>query len=203
MNKTYFVIFQLFLSIFFGEGIFLRIEHLFYLQEIVKRRSFSNAAESLFISQQSLSEAVAKLEKQFNLKIFERSRKGSQLTSEGEVFMKEVDLLLQQYQHILDQFASGKPEQQPKRSISVCINPVVSAFSFEQIIKSFHEAYPQIALSVTESHSPQHSIQYILDRKADIALTSIPLPSTTMTLYYKLCTAFTAGKLCFLGRFTQ
>ena len=55
----------------------MRIEHLIYLQEIVKKKSFTNAAEALYISQQSLSEIVAKIEEQFHFKIFNRSRKGA------------------------------------------------------------------------------------------------------------------------------
>lgn len=54
----------------------MRIEHLIYLQEIVKKKSFTNAAEALYISQQSLSEIVAKIEEQFHFKIFNRSAQG-------------------------------------------------------------------------------------------------------------------------------
>ena len=149
----------------------MRIEHLIYLQEIVKKKSFSNAAEALFISQQSLSEAVAKIEEQFHFKIFTRSRKGAQLTEKGAAFMQDVDILLAQYERIVEKYGRQDSEQ---ALFTVCINPIVANFSVEQVIDEFRRKRPQVGLSVIEERTPLQVLEQVEKGKAEVGVTTLP-----------------------------
>ncbi len=149
----------------------MRIEHLIYLQEIVKKKSFTNAAEALYISQQSLSEIVAKIEEQFHFKIFNRSRKGAQLTEEGAAFMADVDVLLAQYELILHKYGR-QAEEYPV--LSVCINPIVANFSVEQMIAEFREMESPIGLSIVEERTPLKVLQQVEQGLAEVGITTLP-----------------------------
>ena len=71
----------------------MRLEQLQYVVEIDKTRSISKAAKNLYITQPSISAAISALEKELNIKIFERTKNGVDPTPEGAkiVFLaKEV-----------------------------------------------------------------------------------------------------------------
>lgn len=150
----------------------VRIEHLMYLQEIVKKKSFSNAAESLYISQQSLSEAVAKLEKQFQFKIFIRSRKGIQLTVRGAALMEDVDELVRQYRRILEKH--GPKQRAPRSHLVVCVNPLVAGNRTAQSIKRFGQRFSDVELMVVEERTPRKVLEQVIAGRAQIGITSMP-----------------------------
>ena len=52
----------------------MRIEQLEYLLEIAKANSFSSASENLYLTPQSLSRSVSKMENELGFKLFERRR---------------------------------------------------------------------------------------------------------------------------------
>ena len=66
----------------------MTIQQLRYVLEIAKTGSFSEAAKQLFVAQSSLSVSVKALERELNIKIFERSNNGVFLTDEGSEFVK-------------------------------------------------------------------------------------------------------------------
>lgn len=72
----------------------MRIEQLYYFQEIAQTRSISLAAKNLYLSQQSLSAALAALEQEFHLQLFVRSRKGVTLTEKGEAFLQDAQYVI-------------------------------------------------------------------------------------------------------------
>ena len=57
-----------------------------YIYEIYKEKSFTQAAENLFISQPALSATVKKLEEEMHVKLFDRSANPLELTLEGEAY---------------------------------------------------------------------------------------------------------------------
>ncbi len=62
-----------------GRG-FMEYNYLRYITKIVEMGSMSKAANSLFMSQSTLSKSINLMEKQIGYKIFERNNRGVQLT---------------------------------------------------------------------------------------------------------------------------
>ena len=76
---------------------------------VADEKSFSTAAKHLFISQQSLSKQIAKLEEELGTTLFVRSRPLS-LTPDGKQFLqtaKEILQLKQQYEESSSHSFSG------------------------------------------------------------------------------------------------
>ena len=76
---------------------------------VADERSFSRAAKHLFISQQSLSKQIAKLEEELNTPLFVRSRPLA-LTQDGKQFLKTAKgilMLKQQYEESSSRSMSG------------------------------------------------------------------------------------------------
>ena len=86
----------------------MRLEQLRYFTQIAHDRSFTTAAENLYISQPSLSSSIASLEKELGYDLFRRSRTGAVLTEKGRLILPIVDQILAQAQLLYalnDQYA--------------------------------------------------------------------------------------------------
>lgn len=114
---------------------------------------------------------MAKIEEQFHFKIFNRSRKGAQLTEEGAAFMADVDVLLAQYELILNKYGR-QAEEYPV--LSVCINPIVANFSVEQMIAEFREMESPIGLSIVEERTPLKVLQQVEQGLVEVGITTLP-----------------------------
>ena len=64
----------------------MELRQLAYYKSIVEHGSINAAAKDLHMSQPPLSYAVAQLENELSVKLFERSAKGIRLTPAGKVF---------------------------------------------------------------------------------------------------------------------
>lgn len=76
------------------------IEHLTYLLEMDRCRSLTHASECLFLSVQQLSRILRGIEKEYQIKIFERTNLGLKPTVQGEQFIQEVKKMLKQNEHL-------------------------------------------------------------------------------------------------------
>jgi len=61
-----------------------------YVLEVARQRSFTRAAERLYVAQQALSQQVKVVEDQVGARLFERTNRGVELTPAGEVFVHEA-----------------------------------------------------------------------------------------------------------------
>jgi DNA-binding transcriptional LysR family regulator len=85
----------------------MTIQQLFYIITISEKGSLNKAAESLYISQPSLSSAVKELEKEVGITIFNRGGRGVTLTNDGIEFLSYARQLYQQYETIKDKYGDG------------------------------------------------------------------------------------------------
>jgi DNA-binding transcriptional LysR family regulator len=61
-----------------------------YVIAVANARSLSQAAESLGVAQQALSQQVRAVEQQVGVQLFERTNRGVRITAAGEVFVQEA-----------------------------------------------------------------------------------------------------------------
>lgn len=85
----------------------MTLQQLYYVITISEAGSFNKASEVLYIAQPSLTDAVHDLEKELGIIIFNRTRKGVTLTSDGLEFISYARQLYQQYEVILDKYGKG------------------------------------------------------------------------------------------------
>lgn len=84
----------------------MTIQQLKYVVMVAETGTITEAAERLYISQPSLSNAIHELEKEMNIQIFNRTNKGINLSKEGEEFLGYARQVLEQAMILEDKYKS-------------------------------------------------------------------------------------------------
>lgn len=72
----------------------MELRHLRYFVAIAEERSFTGAAERLWVAQPGLSTQIRRLEAELGVKLFERHTRGVDLTQAGELFLERARVAL-------------------------------------------------------------------------------------------------------------
>lgn len=72
----------------------MTIDHIRYFVEVAYCRSFSQAAQNLYISQPNLTKYIAALEKSLGVKLFDRTTRRVELTEAGERLLSKAQTIL-------------------------------------------------------------------------------------------------------------
>src|SRR5207248_1403681 len=72
----------------------MELRHLRYFVAIAEERSFTRAAERLWVAQPGLSTQIRRLESELDVQLFERHTRGVDLTDAGELFLERARIAL-------------------------------------------------------------------------------------------------------------
>lgn len=116
----------------------MTLQQLKYFVTAVECGNITAAAEKLYISQPSLSNAIHNLEKEMGVTAFSRSNKGVVLTHEGEELLSFSRNLLEQAEVMKEHFGTGG-KRSPRFSVS-CQHYSFAVNAFVELVKEF-DAY--------------------------------------------------------------
>jgi LysR family transcriptional regulator, transcription activator of glutamate synthase operon len=117
-----------------------------YFLAVAEFRSFSVAADNLYVSQSSLSKQIMALEKELGVALFDRSKRSIILTEAGETFQKHAHRLNDEYKAL----TSSLKEYKSADSLSIVAIPVIAQYGITSYIAQFQTAYPNIHLILEE-----------------------------------------------------
>ena len=80
----------------------MTLQQLNYFCAIAREKSFRKAAEILYVSQPSLSNAIARLEEELGFSLFERKGRNIELTKYGRYYFQQMTPLLEQIKFVND-----------------------------------------------------------------------------------------------------
>lgn len=106
---------------------------------VVAERSFTKAASVLGITQPSVSQNIADLEKMTGRKLFDRLRGTVVLTAEGEVFLIYVQKLLETCASVDDMFAKVGPA-----IVKIAASEEIYAYLVGPALESFSKVHPDV-----------------------------------------------------------
>ena len=123
----------------------LELYRVFYV--VAKNKHMTKASEELHISQPAISQSIKKLEDELGGTLFLRSNKGMELTSEGKMFYEYVKGALELINNAENEFTSFKDLS--KGDIKIGCSTTLTKLILVDVLKEFHEEYPNINISIT------------------------------------------------------
>lgn len=126
----------------------MNVRDLEIFQTIVESKSFSRASERLFISQPSLSKTIQRLEKRFDVTLFDRSNRIIRLTDEGMLFYEKATKILQEIKELTTELKDM--DEHVKGHVKIGLPQIIGTFFFPQVAKIFAEEYQNVTLEIVE-----------------------------------------------------
>lgn len=124
---------------------------LYVFTKVVEHKSFSKAADAVFLSQSTVSSHIQTLEKTLNVHLFDRIGRESIPTPYGErLYVWAQKILLMKDQALLD-LNSGMAEFHG--IMRVAVSSVPGQFILPRMVKRFRDEFPKVTFDITQSSS--------------------------------------------------
>lgn len=128
----------------------MTLQQLKYVIEVARSRSISKAAQNLFISQPSLSNALKELETEIGIMIFMRTNKGIIITTEGAEFLGYARQVVEQAELLENRYSNTQSLQQ---HFSVSAQHYAFAVSaFVRLLKEYNRDEYEFTLRETKTY---------------------------------------------------
>lgn len=148
-------------------------------------KSFSQAADRLYLSRPGLSQKIAKLEAQYDIKLYDRTAKGIKLTPAGQIFTKFAKNVASLERTLSAELKAI--DESFNSTIEVGMSFADGSEILPRIVKRFLEHYPNEYIHLDAGYEPE-LIEKLKEDKLDFAiLENMPLEDgiSHETLGYK------------------
>ncbi|WP_040718973.1 LysR family transcriptional regulator, partial [Nocardia veterana] len=127
----------------------MELRHIRYLLAVADHGNFTRAAESLHISQPTLSQQIKQLERHLGVALLDRSGRTVRLTDAGEAYAQHARLALRDLD--AGERAIHDVQDLSRGHLRVAMTPTFTAYLIGPLIHRFRAAHPGITLTVRET----------------------------------------------------
>lgn len=128
----------------------MEIHQLRYVVAAGRYLNFTKAADSLYISQPSLSQQIAKLEQELGTPLFVRAARSVSLTPAGKEFVEYAEKVLEELDRMERSFSRYKVPE--KKELKVGIVTTIGDFGFRDMLADFRGAHPEWTVNNVSNH---------------------------------------------------
>lgn len=146
---------------------------------VCRNKSFSKAAQELYMTQSAVSQAISKLEKGLEVQLFYRTSRGVVLTNEGNLLNEHVNsslAIINAAEDKILEFKSLKTGQ-----LRIGVGDTITRYFLLPFLKDFHLAYPGIKLKILNGTTSEIS-EFIKSGKADVGICNLPIQDDQLQL---------------------
>lgn len=122
-----------------------------YIYAVYQERSFSKAAQKLFISQPALSNKVRRVEEQLGVTLFDRSHSPLQLTPAGKYYIETLEKIMKLEEGLQDQLRDLSA--QDESSITVGAASFFCSYTLPKLVQLFQRNYPNCSVRLLEGNN--------------------------------------------------
>ena len=142
-----------------------------YVYRVYQEKSFTKAAENLYLTQPALSMAIRKVEDSLGMPIFDRSVRPMGLTPAGEAYIA----FIQNTQYLEQELQQQMQDIREVNTGSVRMggSHYINAYIMPKVLAGFSKEYPRVKIDIVESSSAILS-QMLGRRELDITFNCNP-----------------------------
>lgn len=137
------------------------------LIQVAAHRSFSKAAEVLFLTQPSVTARIQALEKELGDELFERSGRSVRLTDSGAAFLPFAERVLKDVQEGRETLEALRHGEFGNLRIGSALT--ISTYVLPKILKNFRARYPGVDVSIRTGRSDQ-VLEMVLEDEVQVGI---------------------------------
>ncbi|PQO46257.1 LysR family transcriptional regulator [Blastopirellula marina] len=150
----------------------MEIHQLRYFVAVAELENFTRAAQQCHVTQPSLSQQIAKLERQLGTRLLDRLGRTVVLTDSGKELLPRARRILKEVDSAESWFQ--QPEGPPASSLKLGALPTIAPFLLPRVISHFRDELPQVALTIVEDYT-DHLLDRLLKGTLDVAVMALPI----------------------------
>jgi LysR family hydrogen peroxide-inducible transcriptional activator len=151
------------------------LRQLQFLDALARERSFSRAAEAMFVTQPTLSTAIRELEGLLGVQLVEREARGATLTSVGAEVVDRARAILSDTEDLV---LAAKGASEPLHgNFRLGAIPTIAPFVLPRVMKHMKASYPALSLFLREDQTAR-LLDDLRARRLDAALIALPYEAT-------------------------
>jgi len=159
----------------------MTLQNLRYVIEVAASKSFSKAAQSLFMTQSALSSAIREVEDELGITIFNRTNRGVTLTPDGEDCLKHCKEIVERADYLSIRYQNRSAVRTYFSVSSQHLPFVVRAFN--ALMDTLDPAGYDVAIRETETSRILHDVSAERSEIGVVALTERQLSLINKSLY--------------------
>lgn len=144
----------------------MRISSLRYFYEVAQLKSISKVSKDLHISQPALSHKLFTLEKELGVTLFERSNRGVELTTKGEILYRYSKEILNTHDNLIQEISL---ESYSKKEVKINVSSVYANFFVTSMAKELSEIFKGFDISINRYLQSSEKVR-LLHNKADVVI---------------------------------
>ncbi|HYE83702.1 MAG TPA: selenium metabolism-associated LysR family transcriptional regulator [Clostridia bacterium] len=158
---------------------FRQIEAFVY---VVRYRSFSKAADAIFLTQPTVSSHINTLENELGIKLIDRSGKEVEPTNAGKIFYEYANNLIIIRDNAV--FTLNKFNKKIEGKVEIAASTVPAEYLLPRLMIGFRNKYSNVSFSVDQMDSIQ-VIDDLLDKKYELGMAGTMIENSKLE-YHKL-----------------
>ncbi|MDA3629481.1 LysR family transcriptional regulator [Saccharopolyspora sp. WRP15-2] len=147
-----------------------------YFVAVIDHGSVTKAAQSLYIAQPSLSQAIRSLERQLGVQLFRRTGRQLVLTPDGEAFATPARRILRDVERARS--AARDVLALSSGQLDIAALATLAAYPLPELAGEFHQRHPGVLLNVIDPGGSARVVDEVRRGRAELGLTTLPLHST-------------------------
>ncbi|MGI5838521.1 MAG: selenium metabolism-associated LysR family transcriptional regulator [bacterium] len=144
---------------------------------VARKKSFSKAADILFMSQPAVTSNVQKLESELGVTLIDRKSKNISLTEGGKLFYRYAVEILNTCAKA--EYSLGEYKKNIEGMLEICASTIPEQYLLPHIVKAFKAIYPHVTFTVRHQDS-KAVVEGILAGRINFGFIGAKYPSRTL-----------------------
>lgn len=159
----------------------MEMHQLRYFAKVAELGNVTRAAEACFVSQPSLSQQIAKLERELGQPLFERLGRGVRLTEAGRLFRRYADQILS----LTEDARTRVADDADSGHITLAAIPTIAPYFLPGVLTRFAKECPKARIEIVEE-TTANILRLLAEGDIDLAILALPIQAEyvhTKTLF--------------------
>ncbi len=154
----------------------IKLEQYKFFCTAAESPSFSEAAKKLYITQSAISQQIRALESELGVTLFVRGKKGTKLTTHGELLYVYSKRALSEFENVESLFTRMRSLNEG--SLRIGAGDTITRHFLLSVLERFHYEYPGIKIEIV-NRVTNETLNKLKSGQIDIAFINLPVDSNS------------------------